>query len=26
VKQTADQFGLSPNTLKTRIRREGWNR
>ncbi len=26
VKQTADQFGLSPNTLKTRIRREGWNK
>ena len=25
VKQTAEQFGLSPNTLKTRIRREGWN-
>lgn len=25
VKQTADHFGLSPNTLKTRIRREGWN-
>ncbi|TAF24185.1 MAG: hypothetical protein EAZ71_11455 [Verrucomicrobia bacterium] len=26
VKQTADHFGLSPNTLKTRIRREGWNK
>ena len=26
VKQTAEQFGLSPNTLKTRIRREGWNK
>jgi hypothetical protein len=26
VKQTAEHFGLSPNTLKTRIRREGWNR
>ncbi len=25
VKQTADHFGLSPNTLKTRMRREGWN-
>ena len=25
VKQTAEHFGLSPNTLKTRIRREGWN-
>ncbi len=26
VKQTAGHFGLSPNTLKTRIRREGWNK
>ena len=26
VKQTAEHFGLSPNTLKTRIRREGWSR
>ena len=26
VKQTAEHFGLSPNTLKTRIRREGWNK
>ena len=26
AKQTAEHFGLSPNTLKTRIRREGWNR
>lgn len=26
VKQTADHFGLSPNTLKTRIRREGWSK
>jgi hypothetical protein len=26
VKQTADHFGLSPNTLKTRIRREGWGK
>jgi hypothetical protein len=26
VKHTADHFGLSPNTLKTRIRREGWNK
>jgi hypothetical protein len=25
VKQTAEHFGLSPNTIKTRIRREGWN-
>jgi hypothetical protein len=25
VKQTAEHFGLSQNTLKTRIRREGWN-
>ena len=25
TKQTAEHFGLSPNTLKTRIRREGWN-
>jgi hypothetical protein len=25
VKQTAEHFNLSPNTLKTRIRREGWN-
>jgi hypothetical protein len=24
VKQTAEHFGLSPNTLKTRIRRENW--
>ena len=26
VKQTAEHFGLSPNTLKTRIRRENWNK
>jgi hypothetical protein len=26
TKQTAEHFGLSPNTLKTRIRREGWSR
>ena len=26
VKQAAEHFGLSPNTIKTRIRREGWNR
>jgi hypothetical protein len=26
VKQAAEHFGLSPNTLKTRIRREGWNK
>ena len=26
VKQTAEHFSLSPNTLKTRIRREGWNK
>ena len=26
VKQTAERFGLSPNTLKTRIRREGWKK
>jgi hypothetical protein len=26
VKQTAEHFGLSPNTLKTRIRREGWGK
>jgi hypothetical protein len=25
AKKTAEHFGLSPNTLKTRIRREGWN-
>jgi hypothetical protein len=24
VKQTAEHFGLSPNSIKTRIRREGW--
>jgi hypothetical protein len=26
TKQTAEHFNLSPNTLKTRIRREGWSR
>jgi hypothetical protein len=26
VKETAERFGLSPNSVKTRIRREGWNR
>jgi hypothetical protein len=26
VKQTAEHFNLSPNTLKTRIRREGWGK
>ena len=26
VKQTAAQFDISPNTLKARIRREGWGR
>jgi hypothetical protein len=26
VKQTAEKFGLSPNSIKTRIRREGWNK
>jgi hypothetical protein len=26
VKKTAEQFELSSNTLKTRIRREGWNK
>lgn len=26
VKQTADHFSLSANTIKTRIRREGWNK
>jgi hypothetical protein len=26
VKQTAEHFGLSPNTLKTRSRREGWTK
>jgi hypothetical protein len=26
VKQTAEHFGLSPNSIKTRIRREGWNK
>lgn len=25
IKQTALKFGLSPNTVKTRARREGWN-
>jgi hypothetical protein len=25
VKQTADHFGISPNSVKTRSRREGWN-
>lgn len=25
VKQTAEHFGLSPNSVKTRSRREGWN-
>ena len=25
VKQTAEHFGLSPNSIKTRSRREGWN-
>ena len=26
VKQTAEHFGISPNSIKTRARREGWNR
>jgi hypothetical protein len=26
VKQTAEHFSLSPNTLKTRSRREGWGK
>jgi len=26
VKQTAQHFGLSPNTIKTRSRREGWGK
>ncbi len=26
VKQTAEHFGLSPNTIKTRSRREGWGK
>lgn len=26
VKQTAEHFGLSPNSIKTRMRREGWNK
>ena len=26
VKQTAEHFNLSPNTLKTRSRREGWGK
>ena len=25
IKQTAENFGLSPNSVKTRARREGWN-
>lgn len=25
IKQTAEKFGLSPNSVKTRARREGWN-
>lgn len=25
VKQTAEHFSISPNTIKTRSRREGWN-
>ena len=26
VKQTAEKFGLSPNSVKTRARREGWGK
>ena len=26
VKQTAEHFGLSPNSIKTRSRREGWSK
>jgi hypothetical protein len=26
VKQTAEHFGLSPNSIKTRSRREGWGK
>ena len=26
VKQTAERFGLSPNSVKTRARREGWGK
>jgi hypothetical protein len=26
IKQTAAKFGLSPNSVKTRARREGWNK
>jgi hypothetical protein len=26
VKQTAEHFGLSPNSVKTRARREGWGK
>ncbi len=26
VKQTAEHFGISPNSIKTRSRREGWNK
>jgi len=26
VKRTAEHFSISPNTLKTRMRREGWSR
>ena len=26
IKQTAEKFGLSPNSVKTRARREGWNK
>jgi hypothetical protein len=26
VKQTAEHFGLSPNSIKTRARRENWNK
>ena len=26
INQTAEKFGISPNTVKTRSRREGWNK
>ena len=26
INKTAEKFGLSPNTVKTRARREGWNK
>ena len=26
INKTAEKFGLSPNTIKTRARREGWNK